>query len=293
MSRTRTRTRFRSAAAPFDGGDAPPAGLGLPIVATDEFEGLAIEIRLTAQDDRGKGTSTIVLAGELRAGSFNLMAAWRAGLSRWDDELVAFAPWTNESAFLAALDEFRSSGAVPPKLATKLFPPRGADRVGALVASAFIVPLGKPRLAGLLIRTLIFAGMLAACCVGGYRLWETGSLLWLAPLALLTITIAWLASLFVRTELRVWRIGYTQLRALYTEFDQETPKLIPATQSESAKTGLDPYVRKYTADLTAAGFVFLGEARLAPVTIGEVVFRIFSAGRDDLSVRCASTNEYA
>jgi hypothetical protein len=261
-------------------------------VAADELDGLAIEIRLTAQDERGKGASTIVLAGELRAGSFVLMSVWRAGLSRWDDELVVYAPWTHESAFLAALDEFRSSGSVPPNLARKLFQPRGADRVGALVVSAMIVPLGKPRLVGLLIRALVFAALLAACGVGGYRLWEAGNLIWLAPVVFLTIIIAWLASLFVRTELRVWRVGYTQLRALYAEFDQETPKLIPATQSESKRSELDPYVRKYTADLTAAGFTFLGETRLAPTAIGDVIFRIFSApdGTTYLSVVHQRTN---
>ena len=33
----------------FDGRDAPPAGLGLPVLAAEEFDGLAIEIRFTAR----------------------------------------------------------------------------------------------------------------------------------------------------------------------------------------------------------------------------------------------------
>src|SRR4029078_1725391 len=128
-----------------DGRDAPPSGLGLPLLAAPEFDGLMAEIRFPARDSRGKSTSTLVLAGEVRAGSFILKAAWRTGLWKWDDELALFARWARESEFFAAFDEFRSTSDVPPKLGKKLFPPRGGDRVGALVYSMLGGPLGEPQ----------------------------------------------------------------------------------------------------------------------------------------------------
>ena len=51
---------------------------------------------------------------------------------------------------------------------------------------------------------------------------------------------------------------------------------MPLTQQESAAAGANPYIRKYTADLTAAGFTLLGEARHRPATIGEIQFRVFA-----------------
>jgi hypothetical protein len=277
---------------PFDGNDAPPAGLGLPNVSDDAFDGLVLEIRFSARDGRGKGSSTLVLAGELRAGSFLLKSARRVGHSTWDDELASFTPWPDEAAFLAALDEFRSSSAVPEKLARKLFPPRGVDRFTSLVVSLLLVPLGKPRLAGLLVRAVVLAGLLTACGLGCVWLWEAGRHLMLAPIVLMTIIVSWLSLTFVRIESRMWRFGYSQLNALYSEFDQESPKLVPLTHAESAVAETDPLVRKYTADLTAAGFVLLGDARFVPENIGDVFFRIFGApdGTTYLAVVYQSSN---
>lgn len=262
---------------PFDGGDAPPAGLGLSSVSEVEFDGLVLEIRFSARDGRGKGASTLVLAGELRAGSFLLKSARRVGHSTWDDELAPFIPWADEAAFLASLDEFRSSSAVSEKLARKLFPPRGVDRFTAGVVSLLLVPLGKPRLARLLIRAGVLAPSLAAFGVGCFWLWDAGRHLILAPVVLMTIIVFWLSITFVRIESRMWRFGYSQLNALYTEFDQESPRLVPLTHAESAAAEYDPLVRKYTADLTSAGFVLLGDARFVPENIGEVYFRVFGA----------------
>jgi len=278
--------------ASFDGRDAPPSGLGLTSVSGEEFDGLLIEIRFTARDGKAKATSALVLAGELRGGSFNLKSARRAGQSRWDDAFAPFNAWANESAFLVALEEFRATGAVPEKLARKLYPPRGADRIAALTLSLLYVPLDKPRLAGLLTRVLILVGLLAAFSSVSYWLWETNRVPMLAPVGPLTVFLFWVLSIFLRTEIRVWRFGYKQLNALYAEFDQESPRLVPLTHSESAQAGNDPYARKFTADLIAAGFALLGDARLTPAGIGRVFYRVFGApdGMTYLAVVHQSTN---
>jgi hypothetical protein len=260
-----------------DGGDAPPVGLGLPALAGAEFDGLVVEVRFTVRDRKGKAASTLVLVGESRGGAFVLKAVWRAGVSRWDEELVRYARWADEEKFLAALDEFRRSGAAPARLAKKLFPPRGADRFVALMQWAVLTPLGKPRLAGLAARAIVLAGLSAGGGALGYWLWETRQVLPLAPVVMVATIATILFLFFLLAEQRVWSIGFAQHRALYAEFDQESPKLVPLTSTESARVAADPYARKYEADLLAAGFTFLGEARLEPAAVGEVVFRVFAA----------------
>ncbi len=261
----------------FDGGDAPPVGLGLPVLSDIEFDGLVVEFRYTAREPRGRGAGTLVLAGELQSGSFLLKSARRDGLADWDAKYASFTPWRSESEFFKALDEFKSTEAVPVRLARTLFPPRSADRIGGAALSLIHVPLGKPRLAGLLWRSVFLTAAVAMLGIGGYWLWEAGRLLMLAPLAFLMIIHSWLLILFVWIESRVWSVGHAQLRALYAEFDQESPGLIPLTSAESARAGSDPFLRKYTADLAAAGFVLLGDARLVPASVGAVFFRVFGA----------------
>jgi hypothetical protein len=246
-------------------------------VSGEEFDGLMIEFRFSAGDTRNRGRSTLVLVGEMRSGSFVLKSTRRVGHSKWDDELASFNAWPDESAFFTALEAFRSSGTVPERLARNLFPLRGADLTAARVISMLYVPLGKPRLAGIAVRALGFALVLAALCSCGYWSWETGRHLMLAGVAMIAAIVSWLFSFFVRAELRMWRFGYAQLNALYAEFDQESPRLVPLSQSESVRAEADPAVRKYTADLTAAGFVRLGDVRLVPAGIGAVVLRVFAA----------------
>jgi hypothetical protein len=123
-------------------------------------------------------------------------------------------------------------------------------------------------------------------------LWEAGRYLMLAPVVVMTIIVSWLSSTFARIELRMWRFGYSQLNALYSEFDQESPRLVPLTHVESAQAESDPLVRKYTMDLIAAGFALLGDARFVPENIGNVFFRVFGApdGTTYLAVVYQSSN---
>src|SRR4029079_5537408 len=121
---------------------------------------------------------------------------WRTGLWKWDDELALFARWAGESEFFAAFDEFRSTSDVPSKLGKKLFPPRGGDRVGALVYSMIGVRLGQPRLVPLLIRALTFLVMLSVCGVLGYWAFESGESLLLVAIGLFTLIVSVLLWVF-------------------------------------------------------------------------------------------------
>lgn len=260
-----------------DGRDAPPVGLGLPILGAEEFDGLAVEIRFTAADARQRGSSTLVLTGEARGGSLILKAIWREGTTRGDEKAAQYARWSSEAAFLAALDEFRASGAIPVKLARLLFPTRSTDRIGALIAALVVVPLGKPRLAPILLRAVLFLGLLAGCAIAGYWAWESSHHLWLAPLAVLVLIVAWLFRHFLRVEWHIWSTGHAQLRELYGKLNDDCPKLVPTVLDENDRAGTDSYIRKYTAELLAAGFKTLGDVHVLPASVGDVVGRVFVA----------------
>ena len=254
--------------ARFPGGEAPPVGLGLPLLAMEAFDGLAAEIRFTVSEPRRRSSSTLVLTGELLAGAFLLKSGRRVGHSKWDDELAGHAPWPSEAEFFAALEEFRSSGDVPAKLAKRLFPPRSADRLAALTVSTILVPFDRPRLLGLLLRLFCFSALVVASAAWCYRLWAHDELLALIPFVLMTFIFIWFAATFLRLVRRIWSIGYAQYRALHATLEAEGLKLLPLSQEDSARAGTDPYVRKYTADLTAAGFTLLGDARVFPPGVG-------------------------
>jgi hypothetical protein len=277
----------------IEGYDAPPAGLGLSVLA-GECDGLAVEIRFTARDGRGRGGSTLVLAGEVRGESFFLKAIWRVGTTSGEDTMAQFARWANESAFLTALDEFRASNQIPRKFARRVFPPRGADRLGALVASLLVVPLGKPRLAALFLRVMIFAVLFVALGAGGYWAWDSGHSLWFFPLGLLVLIFSWLLWQFVKIERHFWCNGWAQFRAMYSKLNDESPKLVPATSIEQSGAASDAYIRKYTAELIAAGFIPLGDVRFEPVIAGELAGRIFAApdGTTYLGALFQSTNRF-
>ena len=144
----------------FDGRDAPPAGLGLPVLADEEFDGLAIEIRFTARDPGGEArarSSWPARSGAVRSCSSPLVAlGFRGGMMSRHSSLRGLL--SRRSSQRSRNSARR--GNCSRKAGEELFPPRGVDRVAALVISLILVPLGKSRLAGLLAR---------ACMVGPGR----------------------------------------------------------------------------------------------------------------------------
>ena len=265
------------------GNESPPVGLGLPLLAGAPFDGLFVEVRIEAVGKegkllrRGRVRTTLVLIGELNNGQLRLKAVWRSGTSGWEDGFCWQAPWMAEAAWLAALDRFRDADEVPIKLAKKLFLPSGVDRIGRRIVWLLQAPLGKPRLAGLLLRSAMFTFAIAAALVGLW--WAIATERWLALTAIVVNT--WWVFLFVWCFLRIesqlffkcHRIFHDRYRAMY----DETIRMVPMTRSEGDARLDPPAGRKYTADLEAAGYRYLGDSRLEPPVLGSSVYRTFLA----------------
>lgn len=264
------------------GDESPPIGLGLPLLAGGPFDGLLAEVRVEAVGStgyvlRGSVQTTLVLVGELRGGELLVKAVWRSGSAAWEDELYWNAPWSNQDEWLAALDRFRETEDVPGKLAKKLFLPRGADRVGGLTVRLVHVPLGRPRLRGLVLRSLIFAGLFTALVAGFWWAVGTERWAWLLVLVAASGLVSLLAWFFVRNEAALWVQGYRQFHTRYRRQYEEAAKLVPVSRAVADEKLAQPAGRKYTADLGAAGFTLFGDVRPEPQVGGDGVIRVFLA----------------
>jgi hypothetical protein len=281
---------------PTAGGDAPPAGLGLPLLEGPGFDDLVVEIRFTATGGQGRINQarlsfTLVMVGRVVGGVFVLKAVWRTGSSAWEDDLCWSAPWPQVDDWLKALAGFRETNAVPVKLAKAVCVPRGADRFTRLVVKLLHVPLGKPRLAGLLGRCLVFGLALGGLGLIGYVLAQTEKWFWLL---LLAVGLWWVPLLFVtfaRNEARLWLVGFRLFHAIYAKLYEEAHRLGPPSPAAAKMVADDPRVRKYTADLEAAGFVRAGDLMTDPPLGGEGAFRVFRApdGVTHLTLVCTFT----
>jgi hypothetical protein len=265
------------------GNQAPPAGLGLSRLAGPPFDGLCVEVRLWVGGvERGsvgkaKVHATLVLVGELRDGRLLLKALWRSGPSGWEDQLNWAAEWPDQEEWRAALERFRETAEAPKKLATKLFVPREADRFGGLVVRMIHVPLDKPRLAGLLKRSLMFLTLIA---VLGFALFDFVGREWwlgLVPIALLGLFVLWVAWQFAKNEFQLLFAGYGEFRSRYAQNYEQAVKVVPLARMEAEPRLDNPWARKYTAELESAGFRYAGDCRLEPELQGDCVIRIFFA----------------
>jgi hypothetical protein len=260
--------------------EMPPAGLGLPLLAGPPFDGLVVEIRVRVVGrerkpfPRSNVEGTLVLVGEVRGGRLLLMGVWRSGAVGWEDETFWQAPWPDEAVWFAAFDKYRETGAVPAGLGRKLFLKPGADRFGGLVFRLLRMPLGKPRLGGLVVRVLVFLAVLAGSGVAVWKL--AAGRFW--PLAVVVgawgTLVGFLFATFLRYEgwmlVRVFR----DFRTRYARLAAGEARLVPLTRAEGDAAMADPWSRKYTADLEAAGFARLGDVRLTG-SAAESVYRVF------------------
>jgi hypothetical protein len=263
--------------------EKPPAGLGVPLLRGEPFDGLLAEVRFTVAgfrgepEGKGRGASTLVLVGELRRGRLKVKAVWRTGAAGWEDDLQWSAPWTEEAAWLEALEEFRDSGWVPDELAGKLFPGHTADWIARLPVRLIHVSLDGPRLGGLLLRLGIFAlvftlgGWLAAAAVGKERWFLlVVCLLWLLP-------FVWLFGTFCWSEGRLFFGGHAMFRRGYGRVYAESIRIVPLEEDEALARLGNPWARKYTAELAALGCAHAGDVRLDPERSGEAGVRVFCA----------------
>lgn len=265
------------------GSESPPYGLGVPLLAGAPFDGLMAEVRVQAIGReghivrRGKVESTLVMIGELRGGKLLVKALWRTGSAGWEDELNWDAVWVEQEAFLAGLERFRESETIADKFAKKLFLTRGADRLVNWIVRLIYVPLGKPRLAGLILRLFIFAAILIPIGLGAYWAIDTERWFALAILVLWFWWVVWLAWSFLRNESQLWFTGFSQFHRRFSQLYEESVKVAPLADSEAAARLDQPWARKYTADLEAAGFTLAGDLRCEPELAGPGIVRVFLA----------------
>lgn len=263
--------------------DAPPVGLGLPLLEGVGFDGLMVEFRVTATGQQGQLVRTLplsftmVLVGQVVGGVFVLQTMWRSGSEAWEDEVCWHGEWPYAGEWLAELARFRDTNEVPTALATKVCVPRVADRFGAFVVKMIDAPLNKPRLVGLAWRWLVFALVLGAIGCGIAWLASRGNWIAIALVLAATWWIFWVFSHFLRMELRLWFVGFRQFHAAYSALYREPHRLVPPAPEVATEMARNLTVRKYTADLEAAGFAVAGDLVIAPQSSGRSVLRVFRA----------------
>lgn len=261
------------------GDESPAAGLGLPLLTGQPFDGLMAEVRVEAVGRQGRVVrrdvgNSLVMVGELRGGGLVLKALWRAGASARLDAIHWGGLWPEEEKWLAAFDEFRRTEKIPADLARRIFLTRATDHQAGLVVRLVHAPLGKPRLGGLIRRGLVFTLLLAAA--GTLTYWAaTTQPIWLITIAIWDLIVLWLASIFFRNEARMLFAGYREIRGRYARLYEEAVKVVPLAAPEAAARLDHPAARKYTADLEAAGFTHLGDVRPDPPVNGEITIRVF------------------
>ncbi len=265
------------------GSESPPDGLGVPLLAGAPFDGLMAEVRVQAIGREGnivrrsKVESTLVMVGELRGGKLLVKALWRSGSAGWEEHLSWDAPWNEQAEWLAALEQFRETEAIPDKLAKQLFLTRGADRIIGWIIRLIHVPLGKPRLAGLVKRLLIFTAIFTPIGLATYWAIDTERRLALGVILLWFFWAAWLARAFLRNEYHLWVGGFAEFHRRYSQLYEEAVKVMPLAGSEAALRTDQPWLRKFTADLEAAGFARAGDLRVEPELAGPGLIRVFLA----------------
>ncbi len=282
----------------------PPGGLGLPLLAGSQFEGLAVQVRfrVAAPTKRVLGFTrsgypstidvTLVINGEIRGGKLLVKAIWKRHAGFAEDEHYRLTPMAGELEFLGALEQFRRTGTVTRHELGGFFAPSVATttRGQRLMWRILNVPFDRPRLLGLLIRFTIFGGLVAWSAWLWYRfsIERTKDLQGFAGLtSFIGGILLWK---FLRTELpllfRYWAFRRASITA-HEESPSRVSYAVSPPDGASARTD-DPAIRKYTADLAAEGFVFLGEVRQVPATATTESYRIFRA-RDGVTyiiLRC-------
>jgi hypothetical protein len=262
-------------------GALPPAGLGLPQLAGGPFEGLMVEARLAAGPRPGEFVrcgeiaATLVVVGELADGRLLVKSTWRAGIYGWEDELCWSGGWPQEEEFHAGLAEYRKSNDVPLELAHALFVPRYADWGGNFSVRMISVPLDKPRFLGLLLRASVFALFFLGLVLAVQQMIVRGWWLGLLPIVVVAWVGFWLLWHFVTGEFRLLFRGYEEFRSRYAQLYEQSVVLVPLTREESEVRMANPWARKYTTELEAAGFVQLGDLQIKPAINGDGVVRIF------------------
>jgi hypothetical protein len=260
----------------------PPAGLGLPLLAGEAFEGLVAEFRFRVIGRKGwrypNLDVTMVVVGEIRGGKLIVKAVWRSRRGWKEDEYYRCVPMEWEREWLEALDKFKRSGYVVPGFAAWTAPPSYEDNQRRKRWKLITTPFGRPRLRGLLIRCLVLAACTAGVvavflAIAQAQLQIKPRLIWLILPVALAAAVGWFFWTFVVTELKLL-FSFKSQRAEFADHYEKPARYAILTPNETSAFEDDPAVRKYTADLKAEGFLVTGDVE--PIG-GGTVYRTFRA----------------
>jgi hypothetical protein len=223
---------------------------------------LAVELRFRiigrSRIMGGRTYFTMAIVGEVRGGVLLVKAVWRSHYAWSQDDGYRFTPMPQELEWVGAIDQFRKAGAVTrPELAVLFAPTTFGDDIRLRRYLLLNTPFGRPRFRGLLARFGAFAGLTAVSILLMYL--GTKDKRWSLPLALSLFFGPFLLFQFAYIELG-WLLTYWSRRSeVAKQYEAPTRYRILCLPDETAAITSDPAVLKYTGDLLAGGFVFLGD----------------------------------
>ncbi len=241
----------------------PPDGLGVPALVGPPFDGLYLELRLTATARKRNGkphaAGTLVFAGELGSDGFTVFAAWTEGNSELAYQPGRETPWRHEEAWRADLEAFRHRGysdATARSLAVMLFPLASSERViGAFLWLAFLPDFDTRSPAAYLRRLAVNFALLTFALGVAWGLPSTGTVTTLLKVAVVLpfgVTTTLLLVQFFVVWLMLWRMS-KRIARVYS-----CP--LRLVSGDGAAYRDNPFGRKSTADWEAVGCEFLGDA---------------------------------
>ncbi len=260
------------------GDDSPPSGLGLAFLGGPPFRGLVAEIRFRIsgrERPAGRLGGVLVIIGELCDSGILVKAVWRSSLNGWEGASRLVVP-REEKLLLKGLAEFQTSEEVTPGLAKKVFRLAGGDLIADWLEKSVVVPFGRGRLPGLLLRIAGFTfGTVASCWLIDLLI-EHKFWLPLLLLGLLLIIPALLLGFFVLLDGVYLVGGYRTTQRTFVSYYEEEG-FVPLSVHEAATRLADPVSRKYLAELSAAGFVLIGGVGVLTGSEGGSLHRVFAA----------------
>jgi hypothetical protein len=143
---------------------------------------------------------------------------------------------------------------------------------------SIFAPLGKPRLVRVLARAAVYAALVAALALAVW--WAAGTVflgLLIAPLGLVGLLVLIPAGFFVYIEWALLFGCYRKIQERYARLKAESLRIVALDRATVDAKLANPAARKYTADLEAAGFTYLGDVRTEPLVYVDTMTRVFLA----------------
>ncbi|MBN9119352.1 MAG: hypothetical protein J0I06_09350 [Planctomycetes bacterium] len=192
------------------------------------------------------------------------------------ESAIQSAPTPWETELLTGFDQFCATRQVAARLAhAPRFPPE-ISTSARLIRRLVDVPFGRPRLRGLLVRCAAFAAGLGMTVLLVYLAVSHEG--WAACLAVIFGTLWYICFYaFAQNEYHNLFRTYGLLRAARAETYRRAEQYAALAPEQAAPRLDDPVVRKYTADVLAAGFVHVGDVSPVPFEEADGTYRIFRA----------------